>query len=888
MNLRDWMLRLRALVRPRRTERDLAEELSFHIEREASHLITQGLSPKDAWAKARANFGSATVAADACRDERGTAFIDGTLADLRYAFRTFRRAPLPALTVVGTVALGLGAVAVVFTGLNALLWSADRVPRVTDMYAVARTGQAPGAPAAFTRRYVEALRAETTVFAGAYATVTGIDLRIDGRIMAVSLVSADFFHVVDVHPRVGRGFTGADDERGGGNRVVVLSDQGWQRHFNREPAALGRTVLVGGEPYTIVGIMPEGFRGLEVSAPDLWAPLARVADFEPAARGAEERVGVTVVGRVAPGVTREQAEAQLAAWHAHTSAASGPPVRVTLLPHQGTMPEQLEALAVSAPLFVAFGLILLIGCANVANLLLARGVARQRELGIRLSIGASRRRIVRQLLTESMVLALAAAAGGYVVSRLALTGMVAWALRTVPRDLGNVNLSVPAADWRVVVFLVVGAVVATALFALVPALQATRIEPVRTLRGEVVRDARPGRARNLLIGLQVFASALLLICSAIFLRSALASSQFDPGFRTADTLLIDVTNDHTRDAVLRAIERDPAVSGFAAMQPPLLAMPPRALGDAGAGKVPVSYRHVSAQYFDVLGVPIVRGRAFTASEREESAVAIVSESTAQALWPGRDGVGQTFTIEPDAVAEQRSAFLTINPGAGDGQPALTPRTVRVVGIAKDVAGFRVTDVKEAGVFLPPPHGQPDTFLVARVRGEVDQARQSLLETLTQVDPNMGQILTMRTVARLETFFLNVAFSVSVVLGGLALLLTVSGLFSVLSYLVEQRTREVAVRIALGASTRNVTGLMVGQTGWPVALGLVGGAGLAAALASLVLATEAGALIAGIVQVADPVAYLASVGLIVVACALAAWIPARRAAVVDPMQALRRD
>ena len=210
---------------------------------------------------------------------------------------------------------------------------------------------------------------------------------------------------------------------------------------------------------------------------------------------------------------------------------------IELLPRRGTVPQPLEAIAVFTPLFLAFGLILLIGCANVANLLLARGVARQREIGIRLSIGASRRRIVRQLLTESVLLALAAAAGGYLVSRLALEGAVYWAMRTMPVDLGDVNLSVPAADWRVALFLVLAAIAATAFFALMPALQATRIEPVRTLRGELVKDARPGRARNILIGVQVFASALLLICSAIFLRSAIASSQFNPGFRTADTLV---------------------------------------------------------------------------------------------------------------------------------------------------------------------------------------------------------------------------------------------------------------------------------------------------------------------------------------------------------------
>ena len=194
----------------------------------------------------------------------------------------------------------------------------------------------------------------------------------------------------------------------------------------------------------------------------------------------------------------ESARAQLAAWDSNQSAAAvdGRTMSIELVPRRGTVPQPLEAIALFTPLFLAFGLILLIGCANVANLLLARGVARQREIGIRLSLGASRRRIVRQLMTESVLLALAAAAGGYLISRLALEGTVYWALRTMPVDLGDVNLGVPAADWRVALFLVVAAVAATAFFALMPALQATRIEPVRTLRGELVKDARPGRARN--------------------------------------------------------------------------------------------------------------------------------------------------------------------------------------------------------------------------------------------------------------------------------------------------------------------------------------------------------------------------------------------------------
>ena len=427
---------------------------------------------------------------------------------------------------------------------------------------------------------------------------------------------------------------------------------------------------------------------------------------------------------------------------------------------------------------------------------------------------------------------MAAAAGGYLISRLALEGTVYWVMRAAPVDLGDVNLSVPAADWRVAVFLVVAATAATALFALMPALQATRIEPVRTLRGELVKDARPGRARNALIGVQVFASALLLICAAIFLRSGIASSRFDPGLRTADTVLIDVSNEPKRAAMLQAIATEPTITAHAALRPGLMVAARDAFADTGAGKTPVGYKYVSAGYFDVLGIPIVRGRSFTAAERDEHPVVIVSESIARALWPNRDGVGETFRLEEDLTTGTRP----------ENEAPLPPRMVTVVGVSRDVPGFRFTDVREADIFVPTSLDAPKTSVVARVNGDPDLARQTLLDHLTRIDPNMGMIVTMRTLARdSRRSSCGIAFWVSLVLGGLALLLTVSGLFSVLSYLVEQRTREIGVRMALGASARQVTQLILSQATRPVMYGLLAGAGLAATLATALIATPDGAL-----------------------------------------------
>jgi predicted permease len=840
MGIPDLKLRLRALISPGRVERDLG-------------------------------------------DERGTTFVDNTIGDLRFALRSFRRAPLAALTIVTTVAIGLGVVAVLFTLLNLFLFRVDIVPDVSEMYSVERPPAADGDDGSLlTRPQWEALRRETSVFTDAYAAVPDVDLRVDGRTVAVTLVTGNFFGVVKVSPIMGRALA-PYDEAGGGHRVVVLSDKGWDRHFGRDPNVLGRTILVAGEPFEIVGVMPTGFRGLEFSAPDVWAPLQQLGQFLPDQRGREDAVGVEIIGRLTPGMSMEMARARLAAWESNQRPVAGDrrAGSIVLQPRRGTVPQPMEALAVFTPLFFAFGLILMIGCANVANLLLARGVARQREIGIRLSLGASRRRIVRQLMTESWLLALAAAGGGYLISRLALEAMVYWAAQTMPADLGDTNLSmvVPAADWRVAVFLVVSAMAATAFFALMPALQATRIEPVRTLRGELVKDARPGRMRNALIGIQVFASTLLLICSAIFLRSAIASAQFDPGFRTADTVVIEVTNEAKRSAMLETIADESTVTAYAAVRPNMLAWPLRGLAAVGASRTAVAYKFVSPEYFDVFDIPIVRGRPFTAAERDgEHPVVIVSESAARELWPNSTPVGATFRLEPDLEGVTET----------NGDPPMPARLVTVVGVSRDVAGFRFVDVKEAGVFLPISVNAPKTAVAARVKGDAELARRTLVERLTRVDPNLGMIVTMRTVARLETLFLQVGFWISLVLGGLALLLTVSGLFSVLSYLVEQRTREIGVRMALGASSHNVTRLILGQTTRPVVFGLLAGAGLAASLAAVLLAIPDGAMIAAVVHVTDPIAYTASLLVIVVACLLAAWIPAMNAARLDPMQTLRQD
>jgi predicted permease len=802
------------------------------------------------------------------------AFIDVTVRDLRGAVRAIGRAPLAAFTIVATVSIGLAVVAVLFTFLNTFIFRVDHVPDVAQIYAVQRPPAGEGPRPRFTRREFDALRSDINIFTDAYAEWADIDLRVDGRTMAVTLVSGNFFQVVRVQPAIGRVLTSADDVASGGNAVIVLSDKGWDRRFNRDPHVVGRSVLANGVPFEIVGVMPADFRGLAVSAPDFWAPLSQAAQFRPGQSVREDIIGA-IIGRLKPEISREAARAQLAAWDSNQPRAGADrrTANLELVAHRGTIPQPMEAIVIFTPLFFAFGLVLMIGCANVANLLLARGVARQKEIGIRLSVGASRRHILRQLMTESLLLALAAAVGGYLLSRIALEGAFYWLLREAPLDLGDINLNVPAADWRVALFLVVAAIAATAFFALLPALHATRIDPVRTLRGEVVKDARPGRARNALIAVQVFASALLLVSVAIFLRSAMASSHVDPGFSTGDTVMIGLGREEKRAAVIQALAAEPLITKYAAVWPDMLDVRP-AVAVIGGGKTTVNYKSVSGEYFDVMGVPVLRGRTFTAAERGDDPVVIVSESMARTLWPNGEAIGQAFRLEPDPE------FASEVP--------LPSRTVTVVGVARDIKGFRFTEVRPAVIFVPTGLDAPNTAAMARVTGDPDLARQTLLDHLTRIDPNLGMIVTMRTVARLEAFLLGVAFWIAFVLGSLALVLTASGLFSVLSYLVAQRAKEIGVRIALGAPPRAVMRMMLSQTSRPVLYGLLAGMGFAASLATVLIAMPFGFPVTDIVHVADPVAYAASLIVILAACLLAGALPAARAARVDPMHTLRQE
>ncbi len=456
--MRLWRIvrhRFAALFSRARVERDLDDELAFHVEMETRKLAATGMSMDDARVQARARFGSATTAAEECRDARGARFIESCVQDLAYALRSLRRTPAVALTIVGTLAIGLGLLAAVFTVLNAFVFREAAVNDPASLFSVEHAAPASGARVPFTRPQYEAMRRETSVFVDAFAMMPGITSRIAGRMMEGHLVTGNFFGVLGARATLGRTLAPDDDIAPPGRPVMVLSHNGWMRHFAGAPDIIGRTLTISGMSYEVVGVTAPEFIGLELVAPDYWAPLSGMGHFRSWLLGDEDRAGVAVVGRLVAGVSEDSARAALHAWASREASGAGEPVqfRIRLESRRTPMTLSPAVVAAFAPLFVAFGLVLVIGCANVANILLARAVVRQREIGIRLSLGASRRRVVRQLVTEGLLLGLIAVTGAIAVSRVVLDGTTAVLFATLPPELvefvGVINPSMAGADWRV-------------------------------------------------------------------------------------------------------------------------------------------------------------------------------------------------------------------------------------------------------------------------------------------------------------------------------------------------------------------------------------------------------------------------------------------------------
>jgi predicted permease len=862
MNWHDLMLRLRALALQKRVERDLEDELDFHIEMQARKNVLAGMSEAEATRRARIQFGGAAQVKEECRDARGVGLIETTWRDVRYALRGFRRSPNFALTVVATIALGLGVVTALFTVLNAFYLRPLAVHDPHSLYEIFWMDRSGGGHDFSWPEYREFLK-QNPAHSEALA-YRRAEARLDGRHLSGILVTADYFRMLGVDAALGRTLRAEDFAAPGREPVIVLSYSTWQYQFAGDPNIAGKKILLRGFPFEVVGVAPSGFNGLGERPTGFWAPLTMAARFDngPDLFGPERPRVLAIVGRLKPGFSVRQARAGVTVW-AQRFTASSPnaekAMTAVFVSRATAKPFSPKNATIFSIVLAAFTVVLLIGCTNVANLMLSRAVARQREIGIRLSLGATRGRLVRQLLTESILLALPAAAVGFIVSRLIIGLCIGVMSATLPPGIAaGVLTRIPwlPLDLRVFGFGLAAALVSALLFGLAPAVQATRTR--------VTGEFRPGRLRNSLIVGQIAICVLLLITAAILLRGIKRIQTLDRGLSTRDNIEM-VVEEQFRPRVLERLSSDPMIEILAAAgnAPVDRKQSVPVMPASGGATLQIASNSVSPEYFTVFEIPIVRGRNFTAEESRAAApTAIVSQSTAQQLWPNRDAVGRSLRVGPDQ------------------------RLVTVIGIARDeISRWLTTGDEKTLVYFPTAARTAGSKLFVRVHGDAETAQRRLDASLTALDPNALDAIHKLQIQEWVTedaYSFQVAYWMSSAIGILALLLTLSGIYAVLSYVVSQRTKEIGIRMAMGATSRAVTGLVLRQSMRLAILGALAGGTLAMGMSKILSSVLV------MIDTFDVAAYIGGVALVLAACAAAAYFPSRRASRIDPLTTLRYD
>lgn len=866
-------IRLAALVSRRAADADIDEELRHHLQREIERNINNGMSPTDARDAARRALGNLTVVAEQARETMRWAWFEELRQDVHFAWRSFRRAPAFVATVAITIGIGLGLLVTAFTLFDAYVLRPFVVRDPAALYEVNWRSR-DGSWHAFTSQQFEQLRKTNVGFASVFGYEV-LDARVLDRQMIGQLVTGNYFTMLGVPPALGRTLMPDDDVSPGASPVIVLSYDTWRSTFGGDSSIIGRSMRVNGVPLRIIGVARDGFGGLSSWPFQFWAPISMREPLRNWRRlGAIQKFSenTRVVARLAQGVSPGAAQARLEVWLRSITSDRLPLQRsqsVNLESRATSIPMTPELIGVFGPIAIAFGLVMLIACANVANMMLARGMARQREIGIRLALGAGRRRLVRQLLTESVLLALPAGLFGFVTSRAAIDlGMRAMFL-TVPKAyISYIRPLVLSPDLRVATFVIGGCALAAVAFGLVPALQATRPNVVQASRGDFDTQLRPSRLRSALVVMQVTMSVLLLICAGVLLRSARRVEHLDPGMRTSDVVqleLLDAARDHTI-AQLPSIPGVREIASSSAM--PLDGFIPGAnIELPGDSLVRTAYNIVSASYFSTLGIGLVRGRVFTDEEaRARAPLTIVSEGTASRLWHGEDPLGRTITLADD-------------------QTTLRPyHRVTVIGVVRDVVpGWIGASPHDPVIYFPDPLTAPGTAVLVRVAGDVDALRDRIDHVLSSADSGAVQEThTLTSSLAVQVYPFRAAHWVATAIGLIALGLTITGIHGVMAYVVAQRQREFGIRMALGASPGTLVSLVLTQAVRLAIIGFAAGAALAL-LASIGLAS----VLVG-VDAFDPIGYVIGAGAVILACVGASYVPSRRAGLVDPVEALRAD
>jgi predicted permease len=877
--------RLRALWKRNELEADLDEELKFHVEMKTRENVEAGMTPGEARAAALRQFGNVARVEEEARATWSWMWLEQLARDLRFALRTLRRNAGFTAVAGLSLALGIGANAAIFTLVNAILLrplpyaQPERLVRVTGYYP-------DGAVVALQEmsRTMEVASYSDKPENGSEFNLTGDGIPVH---LTGSTVSANLLSLLGATAELGRTFQPGED-RAGQDRLVILSHALWRNRYDSDPRILGGVITLNGVDRRVVGVMPRGFEFLVPDA-QLWVPV----HLDPSDPGATwERDFKPLVARLRPGATVAQAQSEIRTLVGAILPMFPQPMArswnadATVLPLQDDLVGNVRARLLL--LLGAVGLVLLIACANVASLMLARATGRRKEIALRAALGAGRGRILRQLLTESVVLA---AVGGGLGFALAFGTLSALRSR-LPLD--TPRLAEVTMDWRVMAFAVALTFLTGLAFGLVPALQAAKLNLTESLKagGQRSTDSSGIQLRSSLIVAEVALAVVLVTSAGLLIRTLWELTQVNPGFRSERVVTVRVTPDalscRTRaacvalyDELLRRARQLPEVSEVAAANTvPLSGEVPYVVAEveghqlaAGENLAPLLWAGaVTPDYFHLMGIRLLAGREFTDSDNENSAGAvIVSVATARRYWPGENPIGKHVRLVWDR----------------DWQA--------VVGVVQDVRQFNLADKPlgwiQGTVYLPYPqssgadHKQPTAmYLIARTSEKASLFGRDIRGLVESVNPNVP-VSEVRTLPAIVSASANSSRSLMwlfVSFAGAAFLLAVIGIYGVVSYSAAQRSYEMGVRVALGATRGNILSLVIGH-GLRLAL-----AGLAlGTLVSLALTRLLAGFLYG-VSPADPLTFLAVSALLTSVALVASYIPARRAAAVDPLTTLRAE
>jgi len=862
------------------------EERRFHIDARTAEYVRHGMTEEDARREAVKRFGNATVARERTRDVDVIRWIDDVRRDTGHALRMLRRNPGFTLLALVCLTLGIGANVAVFSWIEGILLRP--FPLVVDqdrLFAVTGTERGtPGHTDVSWPDWLDLQRNSTLAEAFVGEKITGTTLSIGDRAERApgSIVSANYFDAIGVRPMLGRSFAAGEDAGRNAYPVTVISYQMWHDRFHSDPAIIGKTQVLAGLPHTIVGVAPEGFYGTFVGyAFQFWVPASMQPQFDAGAYKLEDRGARWIEGfvRLKRGVTIEQAQSELSAIAARLEADYPETNRgrgIRLYPLWQTPFNNAGALVPTLGIALVVVLaILLIACANVGNLLLLRAFARQQEMTIRLSVGAGRGRLVKQLLTEGLILSSIAAAGGFVVASWLRDAL---ALLTPPR--GGILLRLPGElDWRVLALSAVVCLLSTLLFGLAPALLTSNIDLASALRsqsGSVIGVRSRSWVRSTLVLVQMSLSFVLLVGAGLLIQSLQAIRHASPGFSTDGVLTTTVDLFTAGYEAERAkifqdelIDRMQAIGGvesaaLSRMTPfsyRTYSTAPIAVDgyDAPRDQQPTAeYNEIGPGFLATIGIPLVSGREFTRADNETAPlVAVVDETMAAQFWRGEDPVGRRVQV-------------------GN-------RWMQVVGVARNARYRNLLETPKPFFYVPLRQNfSATTALQIRTARSPAALTPALVREVHALDANVApsEVITMREQVERTTAPQRISVTILVVFGSLALVLAAIGLYGVMAAMVSQRSGELALRMALGAGAADLLRLVLSK-----GLALTAG-GVAIGLLTALQGTRLLGYLLYKVEPRDPLAFASAVVVVALASLVACVVPAWRATRTDPLRALR--